>query len=593
MWKTYRKLWDLFDRKGRLDVAGLFALMLAAALIEAIAVASVLPLVAGMTGDAEHGTWLGWLGDGGITPLVAVFCVAVVASIILKVLAEYVSMAFSWKQNVRWSRRLLRVHMNSDYDAFLGRHSAEIGYGLLGRVQEVVSGSLLPGLRLIVNVLVVLCICAVLLRSLPPSVLFGVAGIAVLYSAIFLGLRKRLSSIGTERESISATRFRLVSEIFGGIKEIKLHGLEAAYDERTGGPFDRHAALQSQRHLLSILPRYLFEAIGFIALCLVVLVLGTSGTGMESVLPMLGMVGFAAYRLLPAIQQVYQNAVPLPIGLPALQTLHAELMAGEDALPADPEPLPLQHAIALSRVRYTYPGAPRPSVEGVDLTIAARTTVALVGKSGAGKSTLADLAIGLLVPSSGSVAIDGVALDAAGRRAWRANCAYVPQQVFLLDDSIAANIAFGLPEHLQDMARIEQAARGAALHEFVTTSLPDGYATRIGERGVRLSGGQRQRIGIARALYRDATCLVLDEATNALDPGTEAEILAVLEKIRGSRTIVVIAHRLSSLARCDRVLMIEDGKLVADGSFQALLRDNPQFRRFANTGDEAVVPAGD
>ena len=200
--------------------------------------------------------------------------------------------------------------------------------------------------------------------------------------------------------------------------------------------------------------------------------------------------------------------------------------------------------------------------------------------------------MGLLEPASGSLQVDGEALDRQARRAWQASCAYVAQQVFLLDDSIAANIAFGLPEAERDMQAVAAAARSAALHDFIQ-GLPQGYETRVGERGVRLSGGQRQRIGIARALYRDATCLVLDEATNALDPGTEAEILAVLEKIRGSRTIVVIAHRLSSLARCDRVLMIEDGKLVADGSFQALLRDNPQFRRFANTGDEAVVPAGD
>ena len=599
MWTTYRKLWDMLGGRGRLAVIGLFLLMLAAALIEALAVASVLPLVAGLTGDAgsqQLGGRMGALaGAGRITPLVAVFCVAVVAGILLRVLSDYTSTAFSWAQNVRWSRRLLRVHLNSDYEAFLGRHSAEIGYGLLGRVQEVVSGSLLPGLRLIVNVLVVLCICGVLLRTLPPMVLLGVAGIAILYCGIFLGLRKRLSSLGKEREIISATRFRLVSEIFGGIKEIKLHGLEAAYDARTRVPFDRHAALQSQRHLLSILPRYLFEAIGFIALCLVVLLLGASDTGVGSVLPTLGMVGFAAFRLLPALQQVYQNAVPLPIGLPALDTLHAELMAGQDGVAAEPVPLELQREIALSDAHYSYPGAPRPSVDGVDLRIAARTTVALVGTSGAGKSTLADLTIGLLAPTRGSLAIDGVVLDAAARRAWRANCAYVPQQVFLLDDSIAANIAFGLPEHQRDMQRVESAARAAALHDFVAGSLPDGYATRIGERGVRLSGGQRQRIGIARALYRDAAYLVLDEATNALDPGTEAEVMLALDRLSGTRTVLVIAHRLSTVERCDRVLLVEDGRIIADGRYQDLMRDSAAFRRFANADAAAgtlrlVVP---
>lgn len=584
MWTTYRKLWALFGPKGRLAVSGLFMLMLSAALIEALAVASVLPLVAGMTGDDLPRGWTDRLGGAGAgtNPYIILFGVAVVAAIILKVLAEYASMAFSWKQNVRWSRRLLRVHLNRDYDWFLRRHSTELGYGLLGRVQEVVSGSLLPALRLIVNVLVTLAIFGVLLGSVPASVLVGVGAIVILYCAIFLALRKRFLAIGMEKEATAAMRFRLIGEIFGGIKEIKLHGLEPAYSERTRVPFDRHAVLLSQRHLLGIMPRYLFEAIGFIALCLVVLVLGTSDDGMDSVLPMLGMFGFAAFRLLPAIQQIYQNAMSLPVGLSALSTLHDELSGGDDAFPPVSTPLDLERAITLRGAHYRYPGAPRASVDGVDLEIPARSMIALVGKSGAGKSTLADLALGLLAPAEGSLVIDGETLDAAGRRSWRANCAYVPQQVFLLDDSIAANIAFGVPEHLRDMEAIEAAARGAALHEFVSAELPEGYATRIGERGVRLSGGQRQRIGIARALYRNAGFLVLDEATNALDPGTEAEVMLALDRLRGSRTVLVIAHRLSTVERCDRVLLIDEGRIVADGRYHDLLRDSAEFRRFAN-----------
>ena len=598
MLTTYRKLWDLFDRRGRLGLLALLLVMLLAALVEALAIVAVVPFLSALKGDsaALPGAWarLAVGGDDGLpaTGVALAFVVLVVLAIALKAVADYAAMAFSAAQSARWSRRLLRVHLNRDYDWFLGQHSANIGYGLLARVQEVVVNSLLPALRIIVSAMVVGCILAVLVPAAPAVIFLVAAALMAAYSLVFMLLRRRFATLGVEKEQIGALRFRLVGELFAGIKEVKLHGLEAAYHDATREPFRRFAALISQRHLFSVLPRYVLEALGFAALALAVLVLGRREAGLDGVLPLLGLLGFAAFRLLPAVQQVYGNAVSLPMGVAALEALHENLAGGDDAVPAPPAPIPLRQSLQAVDACYAYPGTERAAIDHLNRRIEAGSMVALAGRSGAGKSTIADFLMGLLEPASGSLRVDGEALNRQARRAWQASCAYVAQQVFLLDDSIAANIAFGLPEAERDMQAVAAAARSAALHDFIQ-GLPQGYETRVGERGVRLSGGQRQRIGIARALYRDATCLVLDEATNALDPGTEAEILAVLETIRGSRTIVVIAHRLSSLARCDRVLMIEDGKLVADGCFQALLRDNPQFRRFANTGDEAAVPAGD
>lgn len=568
----------------------LLLLMLVAALIEALAITAAVPFLSVLMGKQEVSlnAWLG-LGMVGadINPALGpalIFALLVLFAIAMKALADYAVMAFSWSQSARWSRRLLRIHLNREYDWFLREHSANLGYGLLARVQEVVSGSLLPALHIIVNTLLVVCILGVLLPAAPLAIFLVAGGVVVLYSGVFVLLRRKFAALGVEKEAVGASRFRLISELFAGIKEIKLRGLEAAYDESAGHPFQRFAALQSQRHLFSVLPRYVLEALGFVALALVVLVLGRHDAGLAGMLPLVGMLGFAAYRLLPAVQQVYANVVSLPMGLPALDALHRDMTCGDDSVPPEPVPLQLRQAIELEGVHYAYPGVERAAIDGVDLRIEAGSMVALAGRSGAGKSTIADFTMGLLQSASGALRIDGVPLDNTARRAWQASCGYVAQQVFLLDDSIAANIAFGVPEASRDMEALAAAARSAALHEFIQ-SLPQGYDTRVGERGVRLSGGQRQRIGIARALYRDATYLVLDEATNALDPGTEAEVLAVLEKIRGSRTILVIAHRLSSLERCDRVVFIEDGRVVADGGYEALLRDNPAFRRFANTGD--------
>ncbi len=592
---TYARLWALFDRPGRLRLAGLAALMLVAALIEGLAVAAVVPFMQAL-GNPDVAEWGRVLSTGNrqqaLLTLGVLFGMAVLLAIALKALADYAAMAFASTQSARWSRHLLLAHLNEDYDWFLGQHSANLGYGLLGRVQDVVNASLLPALRLLVNALAATCIGIVVLRSVPPSVFVVVAVLLALYSGVFALLRRKLVAVGAERENVGALRFRLVSDVLGGIKEIKLHGLEAGYDARVRAPFQRFAVLQAQRHLFTIMPRYVLEALGFVAVCVVVVVVASAGKGMQGVVPLLGLFGFAAFRLLPAVQQIYQNAVSLPMGLSALEALHDDLTTGDTRVPQAPPPLVLATGIDLHQVRYCYPGADRPAIDAVDLQIAAGSMVALVGRSGAGKSTLADFSMGLLTPASGTLRIDGVALDPVTRRAWQAGCSYVAQQVFLLDDSIAANIAFGLLPAARDMDRVIAAARAAALHDFIVGSLPRAYDTEIGEQGVRLSGGQRQRIGIARAWYRNSSYIVLDEATNALDPGTESEVLAALDGVRGTRTILVIAHRLSTVARCDRVLLLEDGRLVADGSYRELMRSNPLFQRFAHVGINDPAPPG-
>ncbi len=600
MRRSYALLWQLFERRGRLRLMALLALMLVAALIEALAVASVLPFLAGLGNPATPSHALAWTGMASasdpqhmVLALAVLFSLAVVVAIALKALADQAAMTFSANQCARWSRQLLLVHLNRDYDWFLGQHSADLGYGLLGRVQEVVNVSLLPALRVIVNGLAALAICTVLLGSMPGVMFVVVAGLVAAYGAVFRLLRRRFHRLGEERETVAALRYRLTSDVLGGIKEIKLHGLEAGYDARVRVPFERHAQLYSQRYLFSILPRYVLEALGFVTICVVVVVLGSGAGGLQGVVPVLGLFGFAAFRLLPAVQQVYQNAVSLPMGLAGLQALHDELANGNVAVPQAAAPMAMTRDIALQGVTYCYPGTTRPAIDGLNLSLRAGSMVALVGRSGAGKSTIADFSMGLLTPAAGTLQVDGMALDHNARRSWQAACSYVAQQVFLLDDSIAANIAFGLPPAARDMERVRQAARSAALHDFIVDALPAGYDTRIGERGARLSGGQRQRIGIARALYRESSYIVLDEATNALDTGTEGEVLAALDAIRGTRTLLVIAHRLATVAQCDRVLLVENGQLVADGDYATLLRTNAAFRSFAQAGTADALVADD
>ena len=350
MLTTYRKLWDLFDRRGRLGLLALLLVMLLAALVEALAIVAVVPFLSALKGDsaALPGAWarLAVGGDDGLpaTGVALAFVVLVVLAIALKAVADYAAMAFSAAQSARWSRRLLRVHLNRDYDWFLGQHSANIGYGLLARVQEVVVNSLLPALRIIVSAMVVGCILAVLVPAAPAVIFLVAAALVAAYSLVFMLLRRRFATLGDEKEQVGALRFRLVGELFAGIKEVKLHGLEAAYHDATREPFRRFAALISQRHLFSVLPRYVLEALGFAALALAVLVLGRREAGLDGVLPLLGLLGFAAFRLLPAVQQVYGNAVSLPMAL---------LWPGQGAWPVKVVP------VCINTVQFPLPSAAR------------------------------------------------------------------------------------------------------------------------------------------------------------------------------------------------------------------------------------------
>jgi ABC-type multidrug transport system fused ATPase/permease subunit len=243
----------------------------------------------------------------------------------------------------------------------------------------------------------------------------------------------------------------------------------------------------------------------------------------------------------------------------------------------------LANELTLSNVSYSYPGATKPSLRNVSLTIKKGEAIALVGSSGAGKTTLADLIIGLLEPSSGKILVDGTVLDASTVRSWQDKIGYVPQQVYLGDDTLLRNVAFGEADEAIDLLRVERALDAAHLTDFVR-GLPDGLATAVGERGVRLSGGQRQRIGIARALYFDPKILILDEATSALDGLTEAEVVEAIESARADRTTIVIAHRLSTVRRCDRLVYMSDGEITNVGNWETLLASNVDFKRLVELG---------
>jgi len=318
--------------------------------------------------------------------------------------------------------------------------------------------------------------------------------------------------------------------------------------------------------IVSNMPRYFIEPIALSALVAIVLVYAARGQDLLAILPNLGVMALAAYRLLPTFQLLYSQMTTLTTNRYALEEIYTELLSAEKAIAAEketsahqfvrPTPMTWHKEIRLENVSFAYPRAKRPVIEGMNLVIPKNSSLGIVGETGSGKSTLVDLVLGLHVPTAGRIMVDDTPLEAGNRRAWRAGIGYVPQDIFLIDESITANIAFGIPPQEVDQAAVFAAAEAAQIREFVERELPHGFETKVGERGVRLSGGQRQRIGLARALYHKPELLILDEATSALDIETEAEVMKAIRNLQGSVTMLIIAHRITTVDQCEVILRL-------------------------------------
>jgi ABC-type multidrug transport system fused ATPase/permease subunit len=521
-----------------------------------------------------------WIG-------VAVFLVTVLG-LVTKIATLWITTRFALMRSYSFSSRLMTSYLHQPYEWFLSRHSASLGTAILSEVNQVVGGSLMPAVRIIPGVFTAVLLVAALCL-LEPAIAIGSAIVVVLvYGVVFLVVRNLLHRLGEIRHEANRERYHSVQESMGGVKELKVIGLEDVYLSRFRAATYRMVRVQTASDILGNAPRYVLEGIAFGGMIVLVLVLLIQrGADINAMVPTLGVIAAAGLRLIPALQTIYQQFTSLRGNIPTLEAVHRDMVeldqepalarSRREAIP----PKPLTRRLELSGIRYAYPGTERSALRGLDMTIEANTTIGIVGGTGAGKTTLVDIMLGLLDPAEGEMRVDGDVVNAESRRSWQKTLGYVPQTIFLSDGTVAENIAFGQPPDQIDHAAVERAARIAALHDFVTTELPDGYDTTVGERGVRLSGGQRQRVGIARALYHDPAMLILDEATSALDNLTERAVMEAVHNIAGQKTIVMIAHRLSTVRNCDRIFVLRGGRVAASGRFDDLVRTDEEFRKMA------------
>jgi ABC-type multidrug transport system fused ATPase/permease subunit len=576
--------------------AFLLCMTLIMAMLDMLGVASIMPLMAVLTNPEliESNSLLQTMfkvsfifgvenNEQFLTALGIFFFIILISSLAFKAFTTYLLFSFAQMTQFSISKRLVENYLHQPFSWFLNRNSAELGKTILSEVSLVVGNGLKPMMTLIAQSLVVIALLILLILVDPKLALIVFFTFSLAYGFIYKISRSYLNKIGKERFLNNQKRFATVSEAFGAAKEIKVGGLEQTYINRFEVPAKAYAKHEISSQIIRQLPRFALEAVAFGGMLLVILYFMSQGGKFAAALPVLALYALAGYRLMPALQHIYASITQLRYASPAIESLYLDLKNIKKInIDQDESLLSFDKSITLNHIHFQYPQASRTALKDIFLTIPARTTVGLVGTTGSGKTTIVDVILGLLEVQKGKLEVDDIEINKNNCKAWQRSIGYVPQFIYLADDTVAANIAFGVdPEKINQKA-IERAAEIANLHEFVISELPEKYQTTVGERGIRLSGGQRQRIGIARALYHNPKLLILDEATSALDNLTEKAVMEAVHNLGNDITIILIAHRLSTVKKCDTIFLLENGQLKEQGTFDKLIQVNKEFKKTAN-----------
>jgi ABC-type multidrug transport system fused ATPase/permease subunit len=593
-----KQLNALLTSTHRKRLALLSILVLLSGIAEIVGIASIMPFM-GMVVSPDvvvHNHYLSFLYhyfSFSSTTTFLRFIGVIVLSIMLvsnliSALTIWGVLQFSFSLGKDLSNKMFSSYLNHSYVFFLNRNSSELVQNILWEIGRIVNGILIPLLTIYSKIVVAASILGLLVWMNPQLALVAGLVLGGAYSLVFFLVRKSLSKSGNEVSVENAKRTQIAYETLGGIKDIKLLGRERDFYDRFQKPIELYALYQSRSQMISLLPRYALETLAYGGIIVIVIYLLAVQKSASHTLPMMALYALAGYRIMPALQQIFANLASVRFNISAVERITKDLKTlspqkdGDPPVPSpETTPLPFTGSISLENIVFRYTDRPEPVLKGVSLSIKANTTIGIVGSTGSGKTTTLDILLGLLEPESGRLIIDGIPISKENVRSWQANIGYVPQQIMLMDDTIERNIAFGIPDDKVDREKVVKAAKLAHLHDFIEKELEKGYGTEIGEKGVRLSGGQRQRIGIARALYHEPSVLVLDEATSALDNITENVIMEALHTLSRQKTILMVAHRLTTVRECDWIFVMENGHLSDQGTYQELLSRNTIFQQLA------------
>ena len=582
-----RKIWSVLTPTEQRSAIILLGLMFIGTLLETLGIGLVIPAIALLTQRDFASNYpvfqpaLQAMGNPSRQALIIGGMVVLLGIYLIKAL--YLTF-YTWRQTrfafdatAMLSQRLFTIYLCQPYTFHLQRNSAQLIANAITEVTMFIQHGMIPGMLLLTESLVVLGLCSLLLVVEPLGVLIVVVVLGTTSWGFYCFARAYITRWGEARQHHDGLRMQHLQQGLGGVKDVRLLGREKDFLAQYHVHNTESARVAGHMQTLQQLPRLWLEVLAVSGFAILAISMLAQDQALESVLPTLGLFAASAFRLMPSINRVMGAVQSLRYGLPVINVLHKELNLAIPAIVDTRSPAtPFSKTLELSLVTYTYPGAAEPALKDISLVIQRGESVGFVGASGAGKSTLVDILLGLLTPDTGEIRADGKDIQLQLRN-WQDQIGYVPQTIFLTDDTLRRNVAFGLANEQIDDVAVQRAVRAAQLEEFVV-SQPDGLETFVGERGVRLSGGQRQRIGIARALYHDPAVLVLDEATSALDTATESDVIQAVTALHGTKTIIIVAHRLSTVEHCDRLYRLHEGRLMEDGTSNAMVSHIPKLK---------------
>ena len=595
MLKIIKELFSLLTPRQRKRFYALQAQVIIMAFAEIVSIASIVPFMA-LVGDLsilEGDNLLGalYLKSNVVDEYQFIFYLGIIVLFTL-ILAASTSMYITWRVSMfandvgaEISHRLYSYYLNQDWLFHTMGSSSNLIKKISTESTRVTHEVLLPLMQMNSRIILISFILLIIFFYDPIVVIAGFIVFSVPYIILFKFVQKLLESNSKSISSMFVERFRLMSEGFGGIKDVLLFGRSGDFKKRFFKAGNKLAHAQGTNIAIAAVPRFFMELLAFGSMVALVLYLVKNSQGNLGVLlPTLSVYALAGFKLLPALQQTYGSIARIKGNLSAYDSIREDLKdinaKNGIEVQTNQQVWSKHNEINLKDITFCYPDKVLPALKSVSLTIKPNSTVGFIGTSGSGKSTLADVIIGLIKPQQGEINIDGVPLIKNNSRAWKNKIGFVPQSIFLTEGTIAENVAFGIQQDLIDYDQVEKALKLSHMKEWVS-GLKLGTQTKVGERGVQLSGGQRQRIGIARALYYEADVLVFDEATSALDGITEKIIMDAIQDFKGQKTIILIAHRLKTIQNCDQIFMMEEGCIIDCGSYQQLLEKNEQFKKMS------------